>query len=120
MSRKFRKTVASTLALAMMAGSISSMPAVQLSSIVQAAVTGATVTVNSETKTVKPGDTFTVTCDVTDNAEGFNALLAWLTYNQKAFEMVKWENGARDDDDNVYMFVRNNKTVQSQKCFTKL
>ncbi len=113
MSRKFKRTVASTLALAMMAGTVSAMPELQFSSVVQAADTGATVTVNSEKTTFKPGDTFTVTCDVTDNAEGFSALVAWVTYNKKALELVKWEYGTTDEEDELHSNMSDPTTSKS-------
>ena len=100
MSRKFRRTVASTLALAMMAGTVGVMPELQFSSVVQAADAGATVSVNltdASKTTFKPGDTFSVTCDVTDNADGFSALNAYVTYNKKALSLEKWEYATEFD-----------------------
>ncbi len=94
MSRKIKRTVASTLALAMMAGSVNAMPSVQFSSIVQAADAGATVSVklaDASQTTVKPGDTVKVITEVTNNNDGFCALVAWLSYNKKAFQFVSWE-----------------------------
>ena len=88
MSRKIRKAVASTLALAMMAGNVSSMPAGQLASIVQAAEAGATVSVKAPTE-VKAGETFTVECNISDNADGFTALVAWINFNKDVFEKTK-------------------------------
>ena len=86
MSRKIRKAVASTLAIAMMAGNFSSMPALNLSSVVQAAEEGVTVTAVPSTSTVKPGDEFTVALNVTNNASGFHGLIAWLNFNNEVFE----------------------------------
>jgi len=105
-SRKIKRTVASTLALAMMAGNVSSMPAVQFSTVVQVnAAAGATVSVKmadaGQSTTVKPGDEFTVLCDVTDNADGFSALVAWLSYNQDAFEMTSWNYASDNKRDPV-------------------
>ncbi|MBE6853312.1 MAG: hypothetical protein E7505_07520, partial [Ruminococcus sp.] len=106
MSRKFRKAVASTLALAMLAGTASSMPSIQYS-IVQAAETGATLTVNAP-KTVKPGEEFSVTVDITNNADGFSGLIAWLNYDKSAFELVEWEAGGVDEDDPIYNLLEAN------------
>jgi hypothetical protein len=106
-SRKFRKAVASTLALAMLAGTASSMPSIQYSSIVQAAETGATLTVNAP-KTVKPGEEFSVTVDITNNAGGFSGLIAWLNYDMSAFELVDWEAGGVDEDDPIYNLLEAN------------
>ena len=117
MSRKFRRTVASTLALAMMAGTVGVMPELQFSSVVQAADAGATVSVNltdSSKTTFKPGDTFSVTCDVTDNAEGFSALNAYVTYNKKAFSIEKWEYATTDEDDALHQNI-NDPTKSNSK-----
>ena len=117
MSRKFRRTVASTLALAMMAGTVGVMPELQFSSVVQAADAGATVSVNltdSSKTTFKPGDTFSVTCDVTDNAEGFSALNAYVTYNKKALSIEKWEYATTDEDDELHQNI-NDPTKSNTK-----
>ncbi|MBR6835735.1 MAG: hypothetical protein IKM72_07000, partial [Oscillospiraceae bacterium] len=117
MSRKFRRTVASTLALAMMAGTVGVMPELQFSSVVQAADAGATVSVNltdSSKTTFKPGDTFSVTCDVTDNADGFSALNAYVTYNKKALSIEKWEYATTDEDDELHQNI-NDPTKSNTK-----
>ena len=117
MSRKFRRTVASTLALAMMAGTVGVMPELQFSSVVQAADAGATVSVNltdSSKTTFKPGDTFSVTCDVTDNADGFSALNAYVTYNKKALSLEKWEYATTDEDDQIHQNI-NDPTKSNTK-----
>ncbi len=117
MSRKFRRTVASTLALAMMTGTVGVMPELQFSSVVQAADAGATVSVNltdSSKTTFKPGDTFSVTCDVTDNAEGFSALNAYVTYNKKALSIEKWEYATTDEDDALHQNI-NDPTKSNSK-----
>ncbi|MBQ5989345.1 MAG: hypothetical protein IJL67_07600 [Oscillospiraceae bacterium] len=117
MSRKFRRTVASTLALAMMAGTVGVMPELQFSSVVQAADAGATVSVNltdASKTTFKPGDTFSVTCDVTDNADGFSALNAYVTYNKKALSLEKWEYATTDEDDQIHQNI-NDPTKSNTK-----
>ena len=117
MSRKFKRTVASTLALAMMAGTVGVMPELQFSSVVQAADAGATVSVNltdSSKTTFKPGDTFSVTCDVTDNADGFSALNAYVTYNKKALSIEKWEYATTDEDDELHQNI-NDPTKSNTK-----
>jgi hypothetical protein len=117
LSRKFRRTVASTLALAMMAGTVGVMPELPFSSVVQAADAGATVSVNltdSSKTTFKPGDTFSVTCDVTDNAEGFSALNAYVTYNKKALSIEKWEYATTDEDDELHQNI-NDPTKSNTK-----
>jgi hypothetical protein len=94
----------------MMTGTVGIIPELPFASVVQAADTGATVSVNladSSKKSFQPGDTFTVTCDVTDNADGFSALNAYVTYNKKAFSIEKWEYGTDDEDDELHQNISN-------------
>ena len=91
MSRKLKKIVASTLAVAMMAGTVGNLPFYQ-SSVVQAAEAGATVSI-SKNLVANPGEEFTFTVDVTDNADGYSCLVAWLDIDTRYFEVVDWQPG---------------------------
>jgi len=90
-SRKFKKVVASTLAIAMMAGTATYLPADPFS-IIQAAEAGATVSI-SKNLTANPGETFTFTIDVTNNAGGYSSLITWLDIDERYFELVEWKAG---------------------------
>ena len=112
MSRKIRKVVASTLALAMMTGPAGSFPAIQVTQTITAATAEQVVsttnaaggiagpTVDAGTYSVKAGETFKIKLKVTNNSEGFNALNSWLDVDTNVFEIVSTEAGDTDDPEN--------------------
>ena len=111
MSRKIRKVVASTLALAMMTGPAGSFPAIQVTQTIASAAEQAVSTTNAAggiagptvdagVYSVKAGETFSIKLKVTNNGEGFNALNSWLDVDTNVFEIVKTEAGDTDDPEN--------------------
>ncbi len=124
MSRKIRKVVASTLALAMMAGTVSSMPAGQFSVIINAATADQVITktdaagvagpvIDAGKYEVKPGEEFTVKVKVAENSgDGFGAINAWLDVDTNVFDIVSCEPGDVDDPDNEFSIVANNTSIK--------
>ncbi|MDO5149562.1 MAG: cohesin domain-containing protein, partial [Oscillospiraceae bacterium] len=113
MSRKIRKAVASTLALAMMAGNAGIMPVLQNAVVIQAAtsfvqpvgesnVPGGIKGLNIDAGKyeVKAGDEFSLKVKITDNAEGFNSLLTMLEFDNDVFEIGGHVAGDEDDPEN--------------------
>ena len=111
MSRKIRKIAATAMAFALLAGSAAGFSAVQdtpvitVSAAEQAVATTkaengiAGPTIDAGTYKVAAGDTFKVKIKVSDNADGFNAINAWLDINTDYFEIVKSEAGDPDGED---------------------
>ena len=110
MSRKFRKVVASTLAIAMMAGTATYLPADPYS-IIQAAEAGPTVSISKDLK-AKAGEEFTFTVDISNNTSGYSSLIAWLDIDLRYFEFVSWKAG--DPSASGY-----NRTPQKQNTANK-
>ena len=113
MSRKIRKAVASTLALAMMAGNAGVMPVLQNAVVIQAAtsfvqpvgesnVPGGIKGLNIDAGKyeVKAGEEFSLKVKITDNAEGFNTLLTMLDFDNDVFEIGGHVAGDEDDPEN--------------------
>ena len=122
MSRKIRKVVASTLALAMMTGTAGSFPAGQFAIInaatAEQAVSTSSVagglagpTIDAGTYEVKAGDTFKVKLKATGNTDGFNALNSWLDIDTNVFEIVGKEAGDIDDPENEDSLAYSNVTL---------
>ena len=125
MSRKLKKTVASALAITMMTGPAACFPALQTGTVLNAATAEqitsvakaadgiAGPTVDAGTYEVKAGDTFKVKLKATDNADGFNAINAWLDVNTNYFEIVDKANGDPDmaeyEDSEAYTAVTLNE-----------
>ena len=123
MSRKIRKVVASTLALAMMTGTAANFPAGQFTAIINAATAEQAVstsnvagglagpTIDAGTYEVKAGDTFKVKLKATGNTDGFNALNSWLDIDTNVFEIVGKEAGDIDDPENEDSLAYSNVTL---------
>ncbi|MBR3023482.1 MAG: hypothetical protein IKH71_03410, partial [Oscillospiraceae bacterium] len=123
MSRKIRKVVASTLALAMMTGTAANFPAGQFTAIINAATAEQAVstsnvagglagpTIDAGTYEVKAGDTFKVKLKATGNTDGFNALNSWLDVDTNVFEIVGKEAGDIDDPENEDSLAYSNVTL---------
>ena len=47
----------------------------------------------SKNLTANPGETFTFTIDVTNNAGGYSSLITWLDIDERYFELVEWMPG---------------------------
>ena len=125
MSRKIRKIAATALAFAMLAGSAAGFSAVQNTpvitvsaaeqavSVTKAANGIAGPTIDAGTYKIAAGDTFKVKVTVKDNADGFNAINAWLDINTNYFEIVDKANGDPDmaeyEDSEAYTAVTLNE-----------
>ena len=124
MSRKIRKIAATALAFAMLAGSAAGFSAVQGTPITVSAAEQAVSatkaangiagpTIDAGTYKIAAGDTFKVKIKVTDNADGFNAINAWLDVNTNYFEIVDKANGDPDmaeyEDSEAYTAVTLNE-----------
>ena len=100
MSRKIRKIAATALAFAMLAGSAAGFSAVQGTPVITVSAAEQAVsatkaangiagpTIDAGTYKIAAGDTFKVKIKVTDNADGFNAINAWLDVNTNYFETI--------------------------------
>ncbi|WP_044974951.1 cohesin domain-containing protein [Ruminococcus sp. HUN007] len=126
MSRKIRKVVASTLALAMMTGTAANFPAGQFAVLnaatAEQAVSTSNVagglagpTIDAGTYEVKAGETFKVKIKATGNTDGFNALNTWLDVDTNVFEIVGKEAGDIDDPENEDSYAYSNVTVNTFK-----
>ncbi len=111
MSRKIRKIAATALAFAMLAGSAAGFSAVQETPFITVSAAEQAVsatkakngiagpTIDAGTYKIAAGDTFKVKITVKDNADGFNAINAWLDVNTNYFEIVDKANGDPDMDE---------------------
>ena len=125
MSRKIRKIAATALAFAMLAGSAAGFCAVQETPVITVSAAEQAVsatkapngiagpTIDAGTYKIAAGDTFKVKIKVTDNADGFNAINAWLDVNTNYFEIVDKANGDPDmaeyEDSEAYTAVTLNE-----------
>ena len=125
MSRKIRRIAATALALAMLAGSAAGFSAVQGTPVITVSAAEQAVsatkaangiagpTIDAGTYKIAAGDTFKVKIKVTDNADGFNAINAWLDINTNYFEIVDKANGDPDmaeyEDSEAYTAVTLNE-----------
>ncbi|MBQ5988279.1 MAG: hypothetical protein IJL67_02170 [Oscillospiraceae bacterium] len=125
MSRKIRKIAATALAFAMLAGSAAGFSAVQGTPVITVSAAEQAVsatkaangiagpTIDAGTYKIAAGDTFKVKIKVTDNADGFNAINAWLDINTNYFEIVDKANGDPDmaeyEDSEAYTAVTLNE-----------
>ncbi|MBR3023956.1 MAG: hypothetical protein IKH71_05835, partial [Oscillospiraceae bacterium] len=125
MSRKIRKIAATALAFAMLAGSAAGFSAVQGTPVITVSAAEQAVsatkaangiagpTIDAGTYKIAAGDTFKVKIKVTDNADGFNAINAWLDVNTNYFEIVDKANGDPDmaeyEDSEAYTAVTLNE-----------
>ena len=125
MSRKIRKIAATALAFAMLAGSAAGFSAVQETPVITVSAAEQAVsatkaangiagpTIDAGTYKIAAGDTFKVKIKVTDNADGFNAINAWLDVNTNYFEIVDKANGDPDmaeyEDSEAYTAVTLNE-----------
>jgi hypothetical protein len=108
MSRKIRKTAATAIALAMLAGSAAGFSAVQETPVISVSAAEQAVattkaangiagpTIDAGTYKVAAGESFKVKVKVTNNADGFNAINAWLDVNTNYFEIVSAAEGDPD------------------------
>lgn len=125
MSRKIRKIAATAMAFAMLAGSAAGFSAVQGTPVITVSAAEQAVsatkaangiagpTIDAGTYKIAAGDTFKVKIKVTDNADGFNAINAWLDINTNYFEIVDKANGDPDmaeyEDSEAYTAVTLNE-----------
>ncbi|MBP0960609.1 MAG: hypothetical protein J5864_00535 [Oscillospiraceae bacterium] len=125
MSRKIRKIAATALAFAMLTGSAAGFSAVQGTPVITVSAAEQAVsatkaangiagpTIDAGTYKIAAGDTFKVKIKVTDNADGFNAINAWLDINTNYFEIVDKANGDPDmaeyEDSEAYTAVTLNE-----------